>query len=166
MFWLGLACFAGSVSAADFTVYWSADGVAPTQVQALAGQFQTALQRELGIDAEVIVADAAQVSQAAKRQQLDMLITCNEVSSTYGVPLERLSSQAAQGLSCIGGHNTTAWTLAMDQDIKRRSSGEFWVYFMRDSAHFARLRDVRAALPQIRKSLPLDTLTTAVLVPQ
>ena len=65
---LGISLFSVVVSAADFTVYWSTDGAASERVSSLAQQFQTALKTETGIEAKVVVANAAKVSQAAQQQ--------------------------------------------------------------------------------------------------
>lgn len=158
---LGFSLFSVAVSAADFNVYWSTDGVASERVAGLAQQFQQALKREAGIDAKVVVASAAEVSKAAQQNQLDMVITCNEVDSNRGAPLERLSQKVVDSLSCVGGSTKGEWSLASDQDISRDNSGEFWVYFMRDSQHFSQFRDVREAMQNIRKQLAIDTIITA-----
>lgn len=158
---LGFSLFSAAVSAADFNVYWSTDGVASERVSSLAQQFQVALKREAGIDARIIVASAAEVSLAAQSKQADMVITCNEVDSDRGAPLERLSQKAVDSLSCTGGSNKGTWTLASDQDISRDSSGEFWVYFMRDSQHFSQFREVRNAMQGITQQLKIESIITA-----
>ena len=158
---LGFSLFSVAVSAADFNVYWSTDGVASERVAGLAQQFQAALKREAGVDAKIIVASAADVSHAAQQNKADMVITCNEVDSDRGAPLERLSQKSLDSLSCVGGSNTGAWSLASDQDISRDSSGEFWVYFMRDSQHFAQFRDVRDAMQTISQQLQIESILTA-----
>ena len=158
---LGFSLFSVAVSAADFNVYWSTDGVASERVTGLAQQFQSALQREAGIEATVIVASAADVSKAAQQNKVDMIITCNEVDSDRGAPLERLSQKAVDSLSCVGGSNKGAWTLASDHDVDRASSGEFWVYFMRSSQHFAQFRDVRDAIQNITAQLQIESIITA-----
>ena len=158
---LGLSLFSAVVSAADFHVYWSTDGVASERVTGLAQQFQTALKREAGIDAKVVVANASAVSRAAQNNQVDMIITCNEVDSDRGAPLERLSQKAVDSLSCIGGSNKGDWALASDQDVDRDSSGEFWVYFMRSSQHFSQFRDVRDAMQNITQQLQIESIITA-----
>jgi|GEM_PF-5086533 len=157
---LGFSLFSVAVSAADFNVYWSTDGVASERVTGLAQQFQSALQREAGIEAKVIVASAAEVSKAAQQNQVDMVITCNEVDSDRGAPLERLSQKALDSLSCVGGSNKGSWTLASDQDVDRDSSGEFWLYFMRSSEHFTQFREVRDAMQNITAQLQIESIIT------
>lgn len=158
---LGFSLFSVAVSAAELNVYWSTDGAANARVTDLAQQFQAALQRDAGIDAKVIVASAAVVSQAAEKNQVDILITCNEVDSDRGAPLERLSQHAAGSLTCMGGSNKGAWTLASDQDVERGNSGELWVYFMRSSQHFSQFLGMRNAVQSIRQQLSMDSIVTA-----
>ncbi len=158
---LGLSLFSVAVSAADLNVFWSTDGVADERISGLAQQFQVALKREAGINAQVTVASAASVSQAVEQGQVDMIVTCNEVDSGRGAPLERLSQQSLDSLICVGGSNTGAWALASDQGIKRDNSGEFWVYFMRDSQHFSQFREVRDAMQTITQQLKIESILTA-----
>lgn len=158
---LVLSLFSVAVSAADFNVFWSTDGAADERISGLAQQFQMALKREAGIDAQVTVASAADVSRAVQHNQVDMIVTCNEVDSDRGAPLERLSQKRLDSLTCIGGSNKGAWALASDQDIQRNNSGEFWVYFMRDSEHFTQFRKVREAMQAITQQLQIESIMSA-----
>lgn len=150
-----------SVQAADLSVYWSTDGVASERVHQLAQQFQAALQQETGLKANVTVAKPAAVSAAANQNKADIVITCNEVDSEQGIPLERLSQKAVKSLQCVGGNNKGQWSLAADQDVDRQSTGEYWVYFMRSSKHLSQARDLRAAMQSIRDQLKVEAIITA-----
>lgn len=153
--------YAMSLQAADLKVYWSTDGVASERVHQLAQQFQGALQQSAGIQVDVVVAKPAAVNAAVQQGQADIVITCNEVDSSHGIPLERLSQKAIEQLQCVGGSATADWSLAVNHDVERENSGEFWAYILRSSVHIAQARDLRAALQSVRDQLQVESIITA-----
>lgn len=148
--------------AGDLTIYWSTDGVASAQVDKYARQFETALEQSLGLEADLVIADTGATSQAVQASKVDVLVTCNEVDSSFGAAMGMLSEKTIDKLTCLGGMRRDNWELAMDQDIDRKYSGEIWVYMMRNSRHFKLLSHVRNSMPDIRKQVDMKALVTAL----
>lgn len=151
-----LASFSLNVSASELNIYWSTDGAVDSNIARLALDFKRALKLEAGLDSKVVVANAKEVNQAVSQQKVDLIITCNEVTSEYGIPLERLSQKAVEGLSCVGGNVSNDWALAVDQGVERENSGEYWVYLMRNSAQATQARALRAAMQHISEQLKVE----------
>ncbi|MGM0564011.1 MAG: hypothetical protein ACQES2_06745 [Pseudomonadota bacterium] len=147
--------FASAASAESLDIYWSVDGLKTGSVEQVAQRFASTVTERAGVKAVVTVADRKTVSEAAGNGSADLVVTCNEVASELGAPLAPLNSEPLSALECFSGSHRPDWALSMDIDAPRNNNGEVWVYLLRDSEHFARLRDMRRALMDIQKSLDL-----------
>lgn len=155
---LAFLFLSSAVSAESLDIYWSVDGLKTGSVEQVAQRFASAVTERAGVQSVVTVADRKTVSEAARNGTADLVVTCNEVASSLGAPLAPLNSDPLNALECFSGSHRPDWALSMDIGAPRNNNGEVWVYLLRDSEHFARLRDMRRTLMDIRKSLDLDAV--------